>query len=192
MTEVRELSEFNSVDLRSFGRVVLTGGEKQKVEVEAEEDLLARVRTEVQGGVLVVGLRWWLGALLRMPELNEVQVRVTVPMLRSVKLSGAGQVRSEGALSAEDLELQLSGAGRLALEVKARRVETRLSGAGAVRAERLATRRVRIQASGAGECRVQASETLEVELSGAGSVRYLGKPRIESRITGVGRLFPID
>ena len=211
MTEVRELEEFHSVDLRSFGRVVLMGGSQQKVEVEAEEDLLPRVRTEVQGGVLVVGLRWWLGALLRMPELNEVQVRVTVPMLRSVKLSGAGQVRSEGALSAEDLELQLSGAGRLALEVKARRVETRLSGAGAVelsgtaaemeirlsgagavRADRLETRRVRIRASGAGECRVQAAETLEAEVSGAGSVRYRGNPRIESRITGVGRLAPLE
>ena len=211
MTEVRELEEFHSVDLRSFGRVVLMGGSQQKVEVEAEEDLLPRVRTEVRDGVLVVGLRWWLGALLRMPELGEVQVRVTAPQLRSVRLSGAGQVRSEGALSAEDLDLRLSGAGHLALELKARRVETRLSGAGAVelsgtaeeldirlsgagavKAERLAARCVRIRASGAGECRVQASETLEVELSGAGSVRYLGKPRIESRITGVGRLFPLD
>jgi hypothetical protein len=31
-----------------------------------------------------------------------------------------------------------------------------------------------------------------VEVSGAGSVRYRGKPRIESRITGVGRLSPLD
>lgn len=211
MTEVRELSGFHSVDLRSLGRVVLASGPEQKVEVEAEEDLQSRVRTEVQGGVLMIGLRWWLGALLRVPELADVVVRVTVPELREIRLSGAGQVRSEGPLRVGDLDLRLSGAGRLLLELTAERVlarlsgagavelsgtaaelEIRLSGAGAVQAERLETRRVRIRASGAGECRVQASETLEAEVSGAGSVRYRGNPRVESRITGVGRLAPID
>ena len=211
MTEVRELSGFHSIDLRSFGRVVVASGTEPKVEVEAEEDLLSRVRTEVEGGVLVVGLRWWLGALLRVPELGEVEVRVTVPELRAVRLSGAGQVRSAGVLSVKDLELRLSGAGRVRLDLEARRVDARLSGAGAVelsgtaeeldirlsgagavQAERLTARRVQIRASGAGECRVQATETLEVEVSGAGSVRYRGKPRIESRITGVGRLSPLD
>ena len=186
MTEVRELSKFHSVDLRSLGRVVLVSGPEQKVEVEAEEDLQSRVRTEVQGGVLMIGLRWWLGALLRVPELAEVVVRVTVPELREIRLSGAGQVRSEGPLRVGDLDLRLSGAGRLLLELKAERVlarlsgagavelsgtaaelEIRLSGAGAVQAERLEARRVRIRASGAGECRVQASETLEAEVSGA-------------------------
>jgi hypothetical protein len=211
MTEVRELSRFTSVDLRSLGRVVLVSGPEQKVEVEAEEDLQSRVRTEVQGGVLMIGLRWWLGALLRVPELADVVVRVTVPELREIRLSGAGQVRSEGPLRVGDLDLRLSGAGRLLLELTAERVlarlsgagavelsgtaaelEIRLSGAGAVQAERLEARRVRIRASGAGECRVQAAETLEAEVSGAGSVRYRGNPRIDSRITGVGRLAPLD
>jgi hypothetical protein len=211
MTEVRELSGFHSIDLRSLGRVVLASGPEPKVEVVAEEDLLPRVRTEVEGEVLVVGLRWWLGALLRVPELGEAEVRVTSPQLRGVRLSGAGQVRSEGPLQVEDLDLRLSGAGRVKLQVAARRVEVRLSGAGAVglsgtaeeleirlsgagavQAENLAARKVRIRASGAGECRVQASETLEAEVSGAGSVRYRGHPRIESRITGVGKISPLD
>jgi hypothetical protein len=211
LSEVRELSAFQAIELRSFGRVFVASGAEQKVEVNAEEDLLERVRTEVEDGVLVVGLRWWLGALLRLPELREVEVHVTLPELRAVKLSGAGQVRSEGVLKAEELELRLSGAGRLSLRLEAGRVSTslsgagavelsgsagelevRLSGAGAVDAEGLAARRVRIRASGAGECRVQAAESLEVELSGAGSVRYRGHPRLESRITGVGRIVPLD
>ncbi len=212
MTEVRELSQFHSVDLRSLGRVILASGPEQKVEVEAEEDLQSRVRTEVQGDVLVDGLRWWLGALLRVPELSEVVVRVTVPELREVRLSGAGQVRSEAPLQLGDLGLRLSGAGRVALQLAqagrvearlsgagavelsgtAEELEIRLSGAGAVQADRLQARRVRIRASGAGECRVQASETLEAEVSGAGSVRYRGNPRVQSRITGVGHLSPLD
>lgn len=211
MRQERELAAFHSVDLRSLGRVVLAVGPEQKVEVDAEEDLQSRVRTEVQGGVLVVGLRWWFGALLRVPELAEVVVRITAPELREVRLSGAGQVRSEEPLRVADLELRLSGAGRVALGLEARRVdvrlsgagavelsgkaeelEIRLSGAGAVHAEGLEARRVRLRTSGAGECRVQAAELLQAEVSGAGSVRYRGKPRVESRISGVGKLAPLD
>jgi hypothetical protein len=210
MRQVRKLSGFHSVDLRSLGTVVLAMGPEQKVEVEAPEDLQPRVRTEVQDGVLVVGLRWWLGALLRVPDLRDVMVRVTAAELRALRLSGAGQVRSEGVLKVEDLDLRLSGAGRLALDLEARRLEARLSGAGAVelsgtaeeleirlsgagavQAERLQARRVRIKASGAGECRVNASEALEAEVSGAGSVGYLGNARVESRITGVGKVAPL-
>jgi len=211
MTQVRKLSGFHSVDLRSLGTVVLASGPEHKVEVEAAEDLQTRVRTEVRDGVLVVGLRWWLGALLRMAALSDVVVRVTTPELRELRLSGAGQVRSEGTFKLEDLDVRLSGAGRLTLDLEARRVDARLSGAGAMelsgaadevefllsgagalRAEGLQARRVRVKASGAGECRVHASESLEADVSGAGSVRYRGKPRVESRVTGVGKVAPLD
>jgi len=211
MTQARKLDRFHSVDLRGLGQVVLVSGPEQTVEVEAEETVQAHVRTEVQHGVLVVAVRGWLGALVRMPALREVVVRVTTPELRAVKLSGAGQVRGAGALKLQDLDLRLSGAGRLALDLEARRVEAsltgagavelsgkaeeleiHLSGAGAVKAERLRARRVRIKTSGAGDCRVNASEDLQVQVSGAGSVRYLGRPRLESRITGAGKLTRLD
>jgi len=39
---------------------------------------------------------------------------------------------------------------------------------------------------------VRAAEVLKAELSGAGSVRYLGSPRVESRVSGVGRVEPLD
>ena len=55
MTEVRELSRFHSVDLRSLGRVVLASGPEQKVEVEAEEDLQSGYAPRCRTGC------WWSG-----------------------------------------------------------------------------------------------------------------------------------
>jgi hypothetical protein len=211
MKQARDLPKVHSVDLRGLGRVLLTVGAQQKVEVEAHEAVLPHVRTEVRDGVLVIGLRWWLGSVLYLGELGKVVVRVTAPQLRGIRLSGAGEVRSEAALKVEDLDLRLSGAGRVALDLQAHRVEARLSGAGAVemagsaeeleirlsgagtvRAERLQARRVRIKSSGAGDCRVNASDDLEAEVSGAGSIRYAGRPRVESRISGAGKIVALD
>lgn len=210
-TEAREVGEFHSIEFRGIGTVLLAAGAKPAVEVTTAEDLQPRVRTEVRDGVLVISLRWWLGSVFRILELQSLEVRVTLKELRGVRLSGAGAMRSASALPAKELKLHLSGAGRLSLEVQAAEVEAhlsgagrvelsgtaeeleiQLSGAGAVSAESLAARKVRVRTSGAGECRVRAAEVLKAELSGAGSVRYLGSPRVESRITGVGKVEPLD
>jgi hypothetical protein len=116
-------------------------------------------------------------------------------------------VESNGRLTVVELDLRLSGAGRISLELQGRRVQVRLSGAGSIElsgeaeeqevhltgagsigTERLATKRARVRSSGAGEVRLQATESLEATLSGADSLLYRGSPRVESRISGVGRV----
>ena len=210
-TEKREVGLFYSVDFRGVGNLVLSVGETQSVEVTTAEDLQPRVRTEVRDRVLVISLRWWLGSVFRILELQNLEVRVTLKELRGVRLSGAGTVRGTGVLPVKEVDLRLSGAGRLELELQGGEVVTRLSGAGrvelagtverqeihltgagAVAAERLEARKVWVNASGAGECRVCAAEELKAEVSGAGSVRYRGRPRVDSRVTGVGRVEPLD
>jgi hypothetical protein len=206
-TEKRKLPPFHSVDFRGIGHVILEAGEEPSAEVTAEQSLLPRIRTEVQDGVLIVSIRWWFGLLFRVWDLQSLEVRLAVKDLRRLSLSGAGTVESCGRLTVEELELRLSGAGRMSLELQGRRALVRLSGAGSIElsgeveeqevqltgagrieAERLATKRARIRLSGAGECRLQVADTLEATLSGAGSVLYRGSPRVESRIRGVGRL----
>jgi hypothetical protein len=206
-TEKRELTPFHSVDFRGVGRLILQGGDEQSVEVTAEQSLLPRIRTEVRGGVLIIAVRWWFGMLLRLWDLRSLQVHVRLKELRRLNLSGAGTVESDGRLSFEELDLRLSGAGRISLELQSRRVlvglsgagsielsgqteelELRLSGAGSIEAEGLASKRARVRSSGAGQCRLQVAETLEASLSGVGSVQYRGSPRVESRISGIGRL----
>jgi hypothetical protein len=189
------------------GQVILASGEEPSVEVTAEQSVIDRICTEVRDGVLVISIRWWFGLLFRAWHLRNLEVRLRVKDLRSFRLSGAGTVESNGRLGVEELDLRLSGAGKMALELQGRRVRVRLSGAGSIElsgeaeeqeiqltgagsidAERLASKRARVRSSGAGECRLQVSETLEAVLSGVGSVLYRGSPRVESRISGLGRL----
>jgi hypothetical protein len=210
-TQAREVTRFNRVDFRGIGRLILSQGDKQSVTVSASEAVIPHVRTDVREGVLIVALRWWPGIFLRIRELTTLEVRLVVEELSGLRVSGAGTVESRERIQAPEMELQLSGAGEIRLELHGRRVAThltgagrivlwgeaeeqeiRLTGAGSIQAERLASRIAKIHSSGAGECRVHASEELDVRLSGAGTIRYIGNPAIQSRISGVGTLSAMD
>lgn len=210
-TEKREVSLFNRIDFRGIGRLILSQGEKQFVTVTATDVVLPHVRTYVRDGVLIVSLRWWPGMLLRIAEMKTLEVQLIVEELAGLKISGAGVVQSREKIQVKEMDIQLSGAGEISLELHGRRIDTRLTGAGSIvlwgeaeeqeihltgagsiQAENLVTRSARIHSSGAGECRVHATEALDAKLSGAGSIRYRGNPKIQSRMTGLGTLATMD
>lgn len=211
VTQQREVSPFNRVDFRGIGRLIVSQGEQQSVTVSASEEVISHFRTEVREGTLVLSFRWWPGMIFRFMELKTLEVRLVMEDLAGLKVSGAGIVESRERLQVEELELNLSGAGEIHLEIQGRRIAThltgagrialwgeaeeqeiRLTGAGSIQAERLVTKSAVIHSSGAGECRVHAGESLDVRLRGAGTIRYLGNPRIQSRVTGAGTLTSME
>jgi len=203
-TQNRVLPDFDRIDLRGVGTVVVRQAAATSVTVRAEEDALDKVRTEVRDGQLIVGLRWW-SALLAWKSLRDVEVQVEVPRLRALIVSGAGSIAAPEPVETEELELKLSGAGSLEVKVKASRVVARLSGAGTITAAgsadtlevtltgagrfagfELQAGAVRVRTAGAGETLVSAADKLDVTLTGAGSIRYRGNPQVTSRISGIG------
>ena len=210
-TEQREVSLFNRVDFRGIGSLILSQGEKRSVTVTASEVVLPHVRTDVRDGVLIVSFRWWPGMLFRIAEMKTLEVQLIVEALVGLKISGAGVVQSREKIQVKEMDIHLSGAGEISLELQGRRIRTRLtgagsivlwgeaeeqeihlSGAGSIQAENLVTRGARVHTRGVGECRVHATETLDAKLSGAGSIRYRGNPKIQSRMTGLGTLATMD
>jgi hypothetical protein len=202
--EERSISGVTEVDLASFGYLHIDLGEQESVRIEAEDNLLRYIETEVRGNTLVIRHR--RGVVLRpaepidyyltVRELTAVKVSgagsVDVPDVKagrfSVRISGAGSVDIEG-LEADELEVQISGAGNLELadgEVAAQQIT--ISGAGDYRAEDLDSREARVSLSGLGSAFVRVRDHLDVTISGAGSVKYVGSPTVEKQVTGVGRV----
>lgn len=211
VTQQREVSPFNRVDFRGIGRLILSQGEQQSVTVSASDAVISHVRTDVREGVLVLSFRWWPGMIFRFLELKTLEVRLVVEDLAGLKVSGAGIVESRERVQVEEMELQLSGAGEVHLQLHGQRIDTHLTGAGrivlwgkaeeqnihltgagSVQAERLVTRSAQVHSSGAGECRIHATESLDARLSGAGTIRYVGNPKIQSRVTGLGTITSME
>jgi hypothetical protein len=208
--EQREVSGFDRVRLRDWGILRITQGEQESLTIEADEQVLDRVRTTVKDRELVLRVGGdWLDrlstALSR--ELREAHLRydLTVKELRALRIFGAGkvtvgnlktdriEVTLHGAgdvtlqsLTADQLRAELSGAGKLEIAGRVKRQGIKLSGAGSYAGGRLESRQARVNVSGAGSATVWVTDDLDVTLSGVGSVEYYGDPNLSQQTSGLG------
>jgi hypothetical protein len=132
---------------------------------------------------------------------------VTSPAYSRLDVSGACNIYSENKLSgSQPLELEVSGAGDIKVNVDAPKVtagisgsgsvemsgetrdfEIRLSGAGKARCYDMKSENTKVDISGAGSAEVYASVHLDAEVSGAGSVRYKGNAaNVNQQVSGAG------
>jgi hypothetical protein len=202
--EVREVSGVREVELAGFGNLYVEVGEKEHLLIEADDNLLRYIETEVQGDTLVIRHRRGMGLRPRLP----IEYHLTVTSLEALQVTGAGNVKLP-ELQAERFDVQISGAGSIDLEeINADRLYVRIggagdfeieggavgeqdvsiSGAGDYRARDLESNTADVNLSGLGSATLWVREHLEVHITGAGSVRYVGRPTVEKHVTGVGNV----
>jgi hypothetical protein len=204
VTRERAVSGFYGIDLRMTGKVEVFQGSGYSVSVEAAENLQPFILTSVDGQTLIIDSKECLRSS------DPVIVRVVLPTLRSLDLSGSGDVRGMTPFDCDKLFVNLTGSGDISVDLratvlrtaisgsgdvrlngKAKDQEIRLSGSGDVHAGSLVAENTTIRVSGSGDCRVNTTGTLRAAISGSGNVRYLGKPaKVESRVDGSGAVQP--
>jgi hypothetical protein len=113
--------------------------------------------------------------------------------LNTIRISSAGDVAGENTLQTDELDIDLSSAGDLNLDVQAEKIrcdisssgDARLSGnsdvlvaslssAGDLHAYELITKKADVSCSSAGDARIYASEEFNLRSSSAGSIYYKG------------------
>lgn len=202
-TQERSVSSFSSVEVNGAIDVHVVQGAQRPVKIEADENLMQYVEVYERGDRLVVETK--SGYNLRPTQ--KMRITVTAPRYRKIDVSGACDVIGEGKLNnPDDLEIEVSGAGDIHMDLNAPRVrvdvsgsgnvflqgETRdfvvgLSGAGKVRCFDLKTENTKLDISGAGDAEVYASVSLDASVSGAGSVKYKGNAsNVSQHVSGAG------
>jgi hypothetical protein len=209
VTEAREVGAFREISFGGVGKLFVRPGETETLTVEARRDILPHIVTEVKDQRLVMRFEK-KGLLPRTGDMGSIHFHVTVRELEGIDVSGAAKI--EGSeLSGETFSLRVSGAARARLDLSVNQLVTTTSGAASLtlggktesqrvtisgasnyNAEELASRDCRVDISGAGKARVRAEAELDVHISGAGTVLYAGTPVVHKRISGVGRVRPIE
>jgi len=212
-SETRSVQGFTEVALHGYGQLVVEQGSPERVVIEADETLLARIASEVRGRRLVLGFRmpwyewmtWWFSWLFLLDK--TVRYTVTTPKVEGLFLMGSGAVRGTGlrgdacrlsisgsgrvrveGVDLGAIEAKISGSGRIECEGKAQRLEARITGSGSIEARKLDAAAASVHISGSGDTAVRASDSLDVRITGSGGVRYAGSPRVTTRISGSGRV----
>lgn len=205
-TESRPVSGFNAIQLDGAGRLVITQGATESLEIQADDNLIGDLTSEVRENTLVLGYqdRLWRRTIL--PS-RPVVYTLTVTDLTKLTLNGAADMDIQ-SLETESLDLAIIGAGNIVIEnLSAGKLSVNMTGAGTVKisgeaveqavtldgagnyqAADLQTWNTIIEINGLGNGVVWATETLSVNISGAGSVSYYGSPNVSQQISGLGEV----
>jgi hypothetical protein len=192
--EDRHLSGFHEVSVSGSFDVFITQGTSESVKVEAPDEIINRIITEVDGGVLKIynkqNFNWnnWFGG-----SHQKIAIYVVAKDLNNISLSGSGDVYFKEGISTNSLKLSLVGSGDVTGKVSVKTLETRISGSGDIRlagsadncsvsivgsgdytARGLVTTNCSVRVAGSGDAQVNVSNSLNASVSGSGDVHYTG------------------
>ena len=203
ITESRSVTGFNSVELSGIGTLIIEQGDRESLEITAEENLLPHIKSAVSASRLQLGGEDFVNLL----PTKDIIYRLKVKNLRQIESSGLGVVEMK-KLETDHLAIEISGSGRVSLdnlqaqtltleisglgdvsikgEVKSQQIE--ISGAGNYNAPNLSSENAEVEISGTGSAVLWVSQQLDMELSGAGTIHYYGSPTINSDVSGAGEI----
>lgn len=204
ISETRDVTDFTSIDMRTFGSVVITQGDSESLTVEGSDNILPLIRTSVRDGKLIIDTTRNIRVLnldtdkvlifnITVKDLTELIVsgagRIQMDALSTSRfnldMSGAGEVNID-RFTADELDVTISGAGSLDIAGQATRVSIDIPGAGSVNAGDLECQTATVNISGLGSATVWVTGHLSGTISGAGSVNYYGNPDLQTSTSGLG------
>jgi hypothetical protein len=207
--ETRQVGEFDRIEVRGVGKIFIAQGQTPEVIVEADEQIIKRITTDVVDGKLSIDVgRDWverLSAGLEFLTSREIIFHITLKNLKSLDVLGACDLEATG-LNTNDLDVRISGAGQLKLlDLHATRLDVTMPGAGKVvvsggseeqeisltgagnyDAPKFKSKNTKVSLTGVGSATVWATENLDVTVTGVGNIEYYGNPHIKQSTTMLG------
>jgi len=188
--EERAVSNFSKLEIGGAFKVFLTQGDQEKLEIEADSKELGEIVTEVVGNKLKIHTKPGWGE-----RFHDMTIYLTFKTLDNIEFSGAVEVKAENPLTFNELEMDVSGAVEINMEMKAEKYTAEFSGASEItftgscksgnieisgasefKAEGLQFEDLTLDLSGASEAKVFSTNKLRIDASGASEVRYKGNP----------------
>jgi hypothetical protein len=198
--ENRSISGFDQVNATADFQVEIYCDSVFNVAIDAEENLIPYIETEVSGNVLHLGVENHHNLDPNYP----IIVSVYLPVLTAVKLSGSGSINVD-TFNVQQMDADISGSGNINMVSNTHRINVTVSGSGEfnlsgtsdeadfdisgsgdIRAIGLLTDSCYARISGSGNIYVSVSDYLDVHISGSGNVYYTGSPVINTNISGSG------
>jgi hypothetical protein len=146
--ETREVSGITGVDLATLGHLTIEVGDTESLRIEAEDNLMEYLETEVRNGRLSIETQ----DNIRLDAKRPINYYLTVTGLDTIEISSSGDIQAPD-LEAERFSTKISSSGDLEM--------------GDLEADSLT---VRISSSGDVTMGVLDANTLEVDISSSGNL----------------------
>ena len=203
VVEQRSVAGFHALLWSAAGELQIEQSGRERLSIEAEPAVLAKIVTEVRDGRLSIGF-----APGRIETRLPIRFRLEVKSLSAIEGQGSGRLRIGpltgnalslhlaasdelhlARLSVQVLDARLDGSGDVTIDAgQVDRQRIVISGAGNYSAARMDSREADVAIDGSGEIQVAVSERLVARIAGSGDVLYSGQPRISQTIRGAGEV----
>ena len=184
-TETRTVAPFHAIELAGIAEAEVQVGPAQHVEVVADDQAVPHITTTVVDGKLVIDDR-------DLHHCHECKVRITMPALDALSLSGTGGIAATG-IATNALGVAMSGTGSIQVSGNAVTVSYAMAGTGNIDAKNLSAKSANIAMNGAGEIAARASGDANVEFGGVGSIDVYGHPKLMTKSNnGMGKIHVRD
>jgi hypothetical protein len=181
-TEHRGVAGFNSVEVSGVFQVEIVSGKEYSVEVQADDNVLPLIETNVSGSTLHIDLRE------KASPSSTMIVRITAPSIERVDTTGAANVTASG-ISNDSFTINTTGASKVNLGGETAKLDIKVTGASVIDAEQLNAVAANIKASGASKINVSVSGELHTDASGASRIVYSGDPKtVDNRTSGASSI----
>lgn len=178
-SETRSVSDFSQIEVSSVFHVEITAQQEYRLEIEADDNLLQHITTEVRNGRLEISLD------KRVKTKNPMKVRISAPNIDRIDASGASFVDLSN-LKNNELTVDTSGASKINVAGETGKLIIDVSGASRIDAGSLSAQTANIDASGASHVSVNVVNELIADASGASRVTYSGSPSVTRNTSGAG------
>ncbi len=205
--EERAVKDFTSLENATFGDVIITVGDEESLKIEAEDNLLPYLHTEVHNGKLVISTE--SGTIFR--HTQPVKFYVTVKSLDAVILTGSGSIDAP-ELTAKSFDVRLAGSGDVNIDgVAADNTEINLAGSGSITVGQVDGDALEVSIPGSGNVNIEggavdqqtvtimgsgnyrgsemSSDSASAQVMGSGSVTLAVKESLDGSIMGSGNIY---
>jgi len=206
VTQTLKMGDFSRINIEGGFKVVLKQDSSKSVSITADDNLQQYIHTESDGDELHIYRR------KNVCESGQMVINIGVRKLNAIKGSGAIFFSSDGKLNTQDLNIKLSGAGKVDLDLTAANVTSEgsgsseltlrgqatshkvtLMGQGKISALDFVVGTYDIHTTGASECEINVLNSLNVNTTGSSDIKYRGNPAdVNSSKTGASTLTKIN
>lgn len=201
------VSPFDEIEIDGPVKLVLRQDSSFKVAVSADSSIIEKIKTTVSGEKFKVSLEpmQYCGS-------DSIVIHAGIGALTEIKAAGASKVYSEGSLHVGDIDMKLSGATELNLNLYAGKVKTESDGAarlalsGQAGVHELDSKGVLelnafdfvvaqydIDIQGTGKSNINVLNDLKVKTSGSSTIYYKGNPKnVSDKKSGTSKLEKVN
>jgi hypothetical protein len=186
---------FTKISISSIGKIFLQQGDTTGMTVSTSGDK-DKIHTEVKNGTLIIKSK------------TDAEYHITMKSIEGIAVSGSGEVIGESPITTDNLSLDVSGSGKMTLQIAVKKLnidisgvgkmtlsgtaddaKIDISGSGKIEALELKVASCTANISGVGKCAIDVTESLTTNISGMGKISYKTEPKnMKQDISGVGKI----